>query len=150
MLMDNEQTAAAAAVIVMLCQSQQLPARKKKRFWSKRWQLQRKQFSHMALINELREKNTDDFKNYLRMSDENFWYLLNLVRPEIKKQDTKMRKAISAEERLIAILRFLATGRSLEDLKFSTGISLQRLGVIPETCKAIVKVLRKDFMKVSK
>lgn len=49
-----------------------------------------------------------------------------------------MRQAISAEERLIVTVRYLATGRSLEDLKFSAVISPQALGVIiPETCKAI-------------
>lgn len=50
-----------------------------------------------------------------------------------------MRQAISAEERLIVTVRYLATGRSLEDLKFSAVISSpQALGVIiPETCKAI-------------
>ncbi|XP_023718189.1 uncharacterized protein LOC111870281 [Cryptotermes secundus] len=55
-----------------------------------------------------------------------------------------MRKAITPNERLTATLRYLATGRTLEDLKFSTRISPQALGrVIPETCEAIYKVLRK-------
>jgi hypothetical protein len=61
-----------------------------------------------------------------------------------------MRKATTPNERLTATLRYLATGRTLEDLKFSTCISPQALGrVIPETCKAIYKVLRK-YCKVSK
>jgi hypothetical protein len=42
-----------------------------------------------------------------------------------------MREAITPSERLTATLRYLATGRTLEDLKFSTPIS-QALGrVIP-------------------
>lgn len=58
-----------------------------------------------------------------------------------------MRQAIPSEERLIATLRFLATGRSYEDLKFSTGIAAQTLGyIIPETCKAIFDVLKKDYL----
>ena len=49
-----------------------------------------------------------------------------------------MRNAISAEERLVATLRYLATGCSYEDIKFRTGISPQALGkIIPETCEAI-------------
>jgi hypothetical protein len=44
-----------------------------------------------------------------------------------------MRNSIIAEERLTATLRYLATGNSYEDLKFSTGISPQSLGkIIPE------------------
>ncbi|KAJ8728800.1 hypothetical protein PYW07_006496 [Mythimna separata] len=59
-----------------------------------------------------------------------------------------MRQAISPHERLCATLRFLASGMSYEELKFPTVISPQRLGVIiPETCKAILTVL-KDYMKV--
>jgi len=47
-------------------------------------------------------------------------------------------------------LRFLATGRSYEGLKFSAAISPQALGVIiPETCAAIYEVLKKDYLKVS-
>ncbi|VEN41894.1 unnamed protein product [Callosobruchus maculatus] len=34
-----------------------------------------------------------------------------------------MRQSISPHERLTATLRFLATGRSYEDLKFSVAIS---------------------------
>jgi len=60
-----------------------------------------------------------------------------------------MRAAISAEERLIATLKFLATGRSYEHLKFSTCISAPSLSfIIPETCKAIFEALKMDYMKV--
>ncbi|KAJ8965637.1 hypothetical protein NQ314_003987 [Rhamnusium bicolor] len=60
-----------------------------------------------------------------------------------------MRSAISAHERLTVTLRFLATGRSYEDLKFSTRISPQALSyIIPETCNAIHDVLQ-SYIKVS-
>lgn len=60
-----------------------------------------------------------------------------------------MRQAISPEERLVATLRFLATGQSYESLKFSTGIAAQTLGcIIPNTCKALCKVLQK-YLQVS-
>lgn len=60
-----------------------------------------------------------------------------------------MRQSIPPEERLIATLRFLATGESYEELKFVTGIAAQTLGyIIPETCETIYNVLRKDYMKV--
>jgi hypothetical protein len=38
--------------------------------------------------------------------------------PIIKKEDTVIREAISPYERLSVTLRYLATGRNYEDLKF--------------------------------
>ena len=106
-------------------------------------------FSDITLFSELEENNPDDYKNYLRMDLKDFQFLLELLEPKIKKQDTVMRAAISAEERLFATLRFLATGRSYEDLKFSTCISAPSLSfIIPETCKAIFDALKMDYMKV--
>lgn len=52
---------------------------------------------------------------------------------------------------LIATLRYLATGRNYEDLKFSCAISPQFLGkIIPETCWAIYRALKEEYMTVSK
>ena len=60
-----------------------------------------------------------------------------------------MRDAVSAEERLSATLKFLATGKSYEDLKFSTAISSQLLGkIIPEVCTAIYEELKGEYLKV--
>jgi len=71
-----------------------------------------------------------------------------MVSPLIQKKDTAMRQAITPHERLTATLRFLATGRSYEDLKLSTIMSRQALGkIVPETCRAIYKVL-KEYYKV--
>lgn len=76
--------------------------------------------------------------------------LLNYVGPIIKNEDTVMRVAITPHERLTATLRFLATGRSFEYLKFSVIISLQALSnIIPETCRAIISVLKDQYLKVS-
>lgn len=47
----------------------------------------------------------------MRMPEEVFNDLLELVTPLIKKEDTVMRKAISAKERLCLTLRFLASGK---------------------------------------
>jgi len=71
--------------------------------------LNRHKFSDITLLRELEEHNPDNYKNYLRMDSKDFQFLLDLIGPKISKQDTVMRAAISAEERLIATLRFLAT-----------------------------------------
>lgn len=80
---------------------------------------------------------------------ETYLKLLKLVTPLIQKRETHLRACISPHERLMATLRFLATGRSYEDLKFSAIISPQALGyIIPETCEAIYSVLKDTYLKV--
>lgn len=143
----SSQEACAAAIVII---SHELRKRKKKKIWMKEWLKKRSTLSHMELIRELRQSSASDLKNYLRMNDNCFEYLLNLIKPYITKKDTVMRQAISAEERLLVTLRYLATGRSIEDLKFSAIISPQSLGkIIPETCKYIYLVLKEEYLKVS-
>jgi hypothetical protein len=70
-------------------------------------------------LNFIRNDSPEDYKNYLGMSDENVQYLTTKVKPLIAKQDTVMRNAITPEAPIAATLRFLATGRSFEGLKFA-------------------------------
>lgn len=122
--------------------------RKKRNCWSKKWLMKRETYSHINLLNELKV-TPKDWHNYLRMDESTYLNLLSVVTPLIEKKNTVMRSAISPHERLTATLRFLATGRSFEDLKYSTIISPQALGkIIPETCEAIYSVLHKDHLKV--
>lgn len=91
----------------------------------------------------------DNWRNYKRRDETTYLQLLNLVTPLIICKDTVMRKSISPNERLSASLRYLATGRSLQDLRFLTLIATSTLsGIIPETCDAIYKALKKDYLKV--
>jgi hypothetical protein len=88
-------------------------------------------------MEELRSLSKD-YCNYLKMSKDNVMNLLEKVRPLIEKQDTILRTAITAEKQLAITIRFLATGRSYEDLTISAIISPQALGkILPETCRAI-------------
>lgn len=83
------------------------------------------------------------------MNEDTYLELLNLVTPLIRKESTHLREAISLHERLSVTLRYLATGRTYEDLKFTAVISAQSLGqIIPETCSAIYIVLKKEYLKV--
>lgn len=115
----------------------------------KSWLKDKDTFSNQRLLKELKVSQPDDFKNFMRMDEETFLYLLDKVKPLIVKQDTFMRDAINEETRLSITLRFLATGNSFEDLKFSNAVSAQSIGkIVIETCEAIRKVL-KDYIKVS-
>ncbi|KAM4026827.1 uncharacterized protein ACNLHF_022691 [Anomaloglossus baeobatrachus] len=128
----------------------QMRSKRRRRMWTREWLRKRSQFSHMRLVRELQENNPHDFRNYLRMSEESFKLILESVKPYIQRQNTRMRAAVPAEERLAVTLRFLATGRSLQDLHFSAAISRPLLStIIPETCNAIVRSLR-SYMQFPK
>ncbi|KAM4049198.1 uncharacterized protein ACNLHF_007157 [Anomaloglossus baeobatrachus] len=100
----------------------------------------------MHLLRELQDTHPHDFRNYLRMSEEYFLYIVSKVKPYIARKDTVMRPAVPVEERVAVTLRFLATGRSLTDIQYSSAISRSLLSsLIPETCVAIINSLR-DYM----
>ena len=54
----------------------------------------RNRFTHEHLLNVLREKEPEDYKNFLRMDQESFDILLNLVRPKIEKRTLDIRPII--------------------------------------------------------
>lgn len=117
--------------------------------WMKQWLERRPSHGHSSLLLELRNI-PDDYRNFLRMDEELFTNLLMMVSPLIKKQDTVMRKAIPPADRLAVTLRFLATGNSFEDLKFSSYIAANTISqIIIEACDALRKVL-KDYIQVRK
>lgn len=105
---------------------------------------------YAKLLPELRANNPNLFKNFLRMSEKDFDYLTGLVSPFIAKQDTCMRKSISAGERLAVTLRFLATGDSFRSLQYVFRIPQTTISrIVPETCDAIYNALQPLFMTVS-
>ena len=111
------------------------------------------------LLTDLRADDTDPitgeinesgwFKNYTRISWDDFHLLVKLISPYIQKIDTKYRPAITVEEQLAVTLRFLATGDSYKSLMYSVKISNTTIGrFVPRVCKALIEVL-KDEIKVS-
>ena len=84
---------------------------------------------------------------YERMSPERFEHLLQLVGPKITKQNTQFRTAISAEERLIVTLRFLASGEDQQSLSFSFRIAKSTISqIIKETTEAIHSSLKDEYL----
>ncbi|XP_030208666.1 protein ANTAGONIST OF LIKE HETEROCHROMATIN PROTEIN 1-like isoform X2 [Gadus morhua] len=101
-----------------------------------------------VLLTELEETDRKGFREFLRMSVEDFQLLLGKVEPLIRKTDTKMRRAISARQRLSVTLRFLATGESFRSLSFQYRIGRSTVGlIVMETCEALYNVLKEDHMK---
>jgi hypothetical protein len=81
--------------------------------------MKRETYSHISLLSDLKIFPRD-WHNYLRMNEKTYLNLLSLLPPLIKKQGMIMRETATPHERLPAKLRFLATGKSYEDLKYST------------------------------
>ena len=74
--------------------------------------------------------------------------LLNKVKKFIQKQDTNMRDAISAHDRLCVTLRFLASGASYKELSYSFRMLTSVISnFVPAVCKAIYDVLEEDYLK---
>ena len=88
--MDPDKRKAFAALVI--CEAMK-PKKRKKSFWAKEWYKNRDTYSHITLLKELKENNPDDYKNYLRMSDDVFQDLLVAVTPFIEKKDTVITSA---------------------------------------------------------
>ena len=69
------------------------------------------------------------FRDLLRMSVEDFNFLLEKVTPHIIKKDTHLRKAISSKERLSVTIRFLATGKYTHKQATCNSVTLLGLGL---------------------
>ncbi|KAL4104838.1 hypothetical protein QTP88_020114 [Uroleucon formosanum] len=77
------------------------------------------------------------------MTPETFNNLLNLIEPKIRKEDTKFRLSIPANERLALTLRYLATGDSFASLSLLFKVSKSSISsIVPEVCTAIIEELQ--------
>jgi hypothetical protein len=55
--------------------------RNRREMWAKEWLLGRDRYTHLNLLNFIRNDSPEEYKNYLRMSDENVRYLIGNVKP---------------------------------------------------------------------
>ncbi|KAK0154405.1 hypothetical protein N1851_003514 [Merluccius polli] len=85
------------------------------------------------------------FRELLRMTTEEFDFLLGKVEHLITKQNTKMRLAVSPRERLSLTLRCLATGKTFKSLRFQYRIGTSTISKMAmETCAALYQTMKKD------
>lgn len=101
------------------------------------------------MVNNEFQEEPEQFKQFLRMSEESFTKLLDRIQPQIEKSNTKFRDAISARNKLIVTLRFLATGETYRSLMYAFRIAESTISLfIPEVCATIYEALKDDYLKV--
>ncbi|GBP49287.1 hypothetical protein EVAR_102230_1 [Eumeta japonica] len=89
--------------------------RKRQRWWVRPWIERRNMFgASNTLLRELADEDSESYRNHLRMDECKFEELLLLISPTITKQNTLMRDSIPNRTKLQIVLRYLATGDSLE------------------------------------
>ena len=155
---DDEDVAVCAAAFIIISESE----RRERRFWVRPFLQSRSIYGTNDMLNDLRRDDIDpnpnsgdtpissSFKNFTRISSEDFDILCNAIAPFVEKKDTNFRKAIKVSEQLAATLRFLATGDSYHSVMYNTKVSHSKISAcVPEVCAAIIEVL-KDEIKVSK
>jgi hypothetical protein len=82
------------------------------------WLQNREKYSRVVLLKEIVVTESEDHRNYFRMSEGAFDKLLRMVETFLIRKDTNMRESLPVNERLIVTPRYLATGSNFEDLKF--------------------------------
>ncbi|XP_029969512.1 protein ANTAGONIST OF LIKE HETEROCHROMATIN PROTEIN 1 isoform X2 [Salarias fasciatus] len=88
------------------------------------------------------------FRSLLQMNAEELEFILNKVAPLITKMHTKMRRAITAKERLALTLRFLATGESFSSLSFQFRVGESTISmIVSQTCEALHRTLHDEYLK---
>ncbi|CAL9695322.1 unnamed protein product [Knipowitschia caucasica] len=141
--MADEEDAVAIVCSLLLTEKRRNP---KKRQWPKKWR--QREHGLYLLHRDMEVSDRRGVKELLRMNVEELEFVLNKVAPLITKQDTNMRLSISAKERLVLTLRFLATGESFTSLNFQFRVGKSTISqIVSETCEALYRVLAKDYLK---
>jgi hypothetical protein len=121
----------------------------KRRWWVRPWLLRREK-GNLHLVNQEFKEDQDQFKTFLRMDERCFELLLNLIEARIAKQDTLKRHAISARDKLIITLRFLATCETYRSLMYSFRVAESTISLfISVVCRTIYEALVDKYMKVN-
>ena len=105
------------------------------------------------LVKELEVGDIVAYKEFFRMTKQQFCFLVGKVSPLIQKKEQPspinlVRTTIQPDERLAVTLRFLATGETFHSLEYSFRISRQTISsIVLETTRALYKVLAPEFLK---
>ena len=140
----------AALMVLELIDEDENEEKEHKKRKTKAWMKRRDEQGYANnIVKELSMEDTNGFKEMMRMSYEDFLYILNLIEKDITpKQILGGQKVINAKSRLILAIRFLATGESYRSLRFQFRISTPAISyIINDVCSAISTNLAPLFLK---
>lgn len=132
-------------------EAEQAIKEKRKRIWVR--QLHDRgdlNISYTSLRDDLLISGPEFYRSFTRMSESDFEFILEIIRPFIQKEDTRLRRAIPADERLAITLRFLSTGQTYFSLATTFRCAVGTVcGIIMEVCQSINTLMFKEWIKVS-
>lgn len=121
--------------------------KRERQYWVHPMNLTRRESSVVNRFQQLKDF-PDRFFELYRMTPVVFQYLLNMVGPRIRRQDTQMRKAIDPETRLCVTLHFLACGLNLRNLAYIYGLGRKTVSdIIYDCCEALWAILSPVYLK---
>ena len=106
------------------------------------------------LVRELETRDRAACKEFFRMTKQKFCFPVEKVSPLIEKKQqpspiNSVRSTIKPDERLVVILRYLATEESFHSLEYSFRSSRQSIpSIVSETSHAFYQVLAPEFLNV--
>ncbi|CAH1969151.1 unnamed protein product, partial [Acanthoscelides obtectus] len=118
-----------------------------KRSWVHEINICRKSFGEFYHLYRDARKYPEKFYEYLRMSKESFDLLLSHLDPYLCGIGTNFRERISAEQRLVITLRFLATGESYRSLALHFRLGVATVSnIVNHTCMVIWDTMKSDYL----
>ncbi|XP_069610656.1 uncharacterized protein [Ranitomeya imitator] len=120
-------------------------ARRRHRFWVHPLLEERLEKGHFINLYADLRRYPEKFQSLLTINC--FDDLLQILRPHLTLQDTVMRQAICADERLLITLRFLATGESFASLHLQFRVGKSTISkIVRRTCDVIWQKLQPIVM----
>ncbi|XP_069618437.1 uncharacterized protein [Ranitomeya imitator] len=128
-------------------QSRRRIRRRPKRMWVHPIINEREEKGHFHVLYQDLRSFPEKFIQFCRLTIQAFDRLLIILAPQLSYEDTCMRRSISAEERLLITLRFLATGESYTSLHLQFRVGKSTISQIVRcTCAVIWQKLQPIVM----
>ena len=120
----------------------------RRRCWCRPWISRREQLGqYHTLMRELREKDPQEFINYMRMPPEMYDYILERVGPRIEKQKTWLRQPLEPGLKLAITLRHFASGDKYPSVKFGFRVPSNTVSlIVRDVSQAIIDEFKDELM----
>lgn len=150
MMLEMEQNEQMALQLQVRNYVKEKKRRRPKRFQVRSWLTpeRRVQFGYYdQLMVELRQEDTDTFRNFMRMPPEMFDELLDRVGPRLQKKFTNFRQPLCPGLKLALTLRHLASGDRYNSMRFQWRVPHNTISVVVrQVCQALIDEYVADVM----